>query len=153
VDWHPFTREQARAVFGDPNSSEFQRKWCVSIEVPDEIQSCLINFVTKKPTRKIFVNRCMADALLRAFANVVKNGVATELKTFDGCFEIRQVRGDDLLSWHSYALAIDLNAEENPLGGPVKFSLQFVKCFTDEGFTWGGDFHRVDGMHFQYAIG
>jgi hypothetical protein len=30
-----------------------------------------------------------------------------------------------------------------------KLSAGFVKCFTDNGFEWGGYWQRKDGMHFQ----
>lgn len=153
MDWQPFTRDQARHVFGDPEKPEFQRKWCVMYYPPQVIADRLINFVTKKPTTKIWVNRCMVDALDRAFKNVIARGLVDELVTFDGCLEIRAVRGGSDLSWHAYALAIDLNAATNPLGGPIGFSAGLVACFVDEGFTWGGRFKRVDGMHFQYGVG
>jgi hypothetical protein len=46
-------------------------------------------------------------------------------------------------------MAIDVNAFENGLGKKPKLSAGFVKCFTDAGFVWGGNFARLDGMHFE----
>jgi hypothetical protein len=34
---------------------------------------------------------------------------------------------------------------------PSKLSPGFVKCFTDNGFEWGGTWKRKDPMHFQLA--
>ena len=55
------------------------------------------------------------------------------------------------MSLHSWGIAIDLNAFENGLNMAPKLSPGFVKCFTDAGFEWGGNWQRKDGMHFQLA--
>jgi len=46
---------------------------------------------------------------------------------------------------------VDVNAFENAMGKEPKLSSGFVKCFTDAGFDWGGNWKRKDGMHFQLA--
>ena len=53
------------------------------------------------------------------------------------------------MSLHSWGIAIDVNAFENGLNMTPKLSPGFVKCFTDNGFYWGGNFKRKDGMHFE----
>jgi hypothetical protein len=101
----------------------------------------------------IYMNKDMVPMFAQAAEALKVRGYAKELKTFDGCFCIRSVRGEpSAVSAHSYGIAIDLNAAENPLGGPVAFSKGFVQCFKDAGFAWGGDFHRVDGMHFSMGF-
>jgi hypothetical protein len=55
------------------------------------------------------------------------------------------------VSIHSWGCAIDCNAFENGLGKPPKLTPGFVKCFTDAGMEWGGNWKRPDGMHFQLA--
>ncbi len=104
-----------------------------------------------KTVRKIYCNKDMKPALEQALRNIRDRGLAGELKTFGGCFNIRTVRGSDKLSTHSYGLAVDINSESNGLGQEPTMSAELVKCFTDEGFTWGGNFKRKDGMHFEYA--
>ena len=100
----------------------------------------------------IYMNKDMVQAFDLACNNLINNDLINNLITFDGCFYIRNVRGYSDISTHSYGLAIDINAKQNPLGGPVSFSKDFVKCFTDAGFIWGGDFKtRIDPMHFQFA--
>ncbi len=114
---------------------------------------------TQIPVKHFLVNQDMLTPLMAALHAVKDRGVnPLLLKTFDGCFNIRAVRGSQThFSWHSYALALDFNAGENPLGaesGGFYDAPAFVKCFTDFGFLWGGNFHaRKDPMHFQYAIG
>jgi hypothetical protein len=110
---------------------------------------------TGKPVRHILCNADMHIPLLNALQAVKAQGMGDLLKTFDGCFNIRAVRGSSLFSTHAYGLGIDINAEENPLGshrGGFYDHPAFVKCFTDQGFDWGGGFHgRKDPMHFSFA--
>jgi hypothetical protein len=56
------------------------------------------------------------------------------------------------LSTHSWGMAIDLNASWNKLGAIPTLSREFVNCFKKEGFKWGGEFSRKDGMHFQIDL-
>lgn len=99
----------------------------------------------------IYCNKLMVKPLELAFRNLIARGHADELKTWDGCYNIRKKRGLNSLSIHAWALAIDMNAAWNQLGKKPTFSAGFVKCFTDAGFDWGGDWQmpRTDGMHFQ----
>lgn len=111
-----------------------------------------INSITKQPVTKIYCNMDMAKPLDKALGLLIARGQSGELKTFDGCFVMRDVRGmPGARSAHAYGLAIDVNAKDNPLGGPVALTLAFRQCFKDAGFDCGADFPRVDGMHFSYA--
>jgi hypothetical protein len=93
----------------------------------------------------------MVAPLSKAFKNLIDTGHVNELKTYDGCFNIRKKRGLNSMSLHSWGVAIDVNAFENGLGVDPKLSAGFVKCFTDAGFQWGGIWRRKDGMHFQLS--
>jgi hypothetical protein len=101
--------------------------------------------------KRIYCNKDMIKPLGDAFRNLIERGHVDELKTWDGCFNIRKKRGLASLSLHSWALAIDVNAFENGLNQEPKLSQGFVRCFTDAGFDWGGLWKRKDGMHFQLA--
>lgn len=106
------------------------------------------------PIRRIYCNRDLVPVLDRAFTLLHEGGLVSEIRTFDGCWNIRPIRGSvDRWSVHSYGLAIDLNAAMNPMGGQVRWSPAFVARMKEAGFIWGGDFKRVDGMHFQWAEG
>ena len=128
-------------------------KHMTTLQLPPEL--CFSNWLssaTGQPITHLYCNLDMAGALLDALTNLKDRGFSSELKTFDGCLNIRPVRGyTGRLSTHCYGLAIDLNAKENPLGGPIALSGGFINCFIDAGFKWGGGFARVDAMHFQYA--
>lgn len=128
-----------------------ESKWCSAIKVPWVISRRWINAATGNPVRNIYCNKDMQGPLGVALNNLIDRGGVEELMTYDGCFSIRDVRGrSGHLSAHAYALAIDLNAKENPLGGICKLSEKFIKCWTDAGFDAGAVFTRPDPMHFSY---
>jgi hypothetical protein len=109
---------------------------------------------------KIFCNKDMVRPLTMVLNELISIGYYREIKTYDGCYNVRYIRGSrKALSIHSWGLAIDLNAAHNPLGlsktaarnkGLVPFSDAFDEVWRDHGFTAGIDFARMDGMHFEY---
>lgn len=101
--------------------------------------------------KRIYCNKDLVKPLEASFKALIDTGCVKELKTWDGCFNIRKKRGLSSMSLHSWGIAIDVNAFENGLGKQPKLSPEFVKCFTDNGFIWGGTWTRKDGMHFQLA--
>ena len=101
--------------------------------------------------KRIYCNKDLVNPLAAAFQALITTGHVIELKTWDGCFNIRKKRGLNSMSLHSWGLAVDMNAFENGLNQTPKLSPGFVKCFTDNGFDWGGTWKRKDGMHFQLS--
>ena len=143
---------EAFARYGSVVGSTWAREshWMSLLEVSDIIGSGCINSATGKPLVHIYCNKDMQPALKQSLLNLKTRGLLGQLKTFDGCFEIRPVRGYSIdLSTHSFGLACDWNAATNPLGGPSTLTPEFVTCFTDAGFVWGGNFRRRDSMHFS----
>lgn len=147
--------------FGHPGKKKFQSTLVVW-DVPEELE---LGFIPKK----IYCHPLLIGPLERAFRNLVVRGYVNELKTWDGCWNFRPKRGYEkkyenamnagnemlaisYLSIHSWANAIDVNASTNQLGKKPTLSKGFVKCFTDAGFEWGGNWSRPDGMHFQLAF-
>ncbi len=107
------------------------RKWCL-------------------PFSRMYVNRDIVTALDDTFIALDKAGLIGEIKTFDGCFCIRDVRGKPgKQSIHSWGLAVDFNALENPLGEQGTFTKEFLDVWRKQGWTCGADFERRDEMHFQ----
>jgi hypothetical protein len=132
------TSAQALKKYGDPNKQSAMIMW----DVPGYLEIGVI-------PKKIYCNKDIVTPLAAAFQALITTGHVKELKTWDGCFNIRKKRGLTSMSLHSWGLAIDLNAFENGLNQTPKLSAGFVKCFTDNGFDWGGTWTRKDGMHFQ----
>jgi len=129
-----------------------ESKHCVLVKVPEPFCKTVTNSMTGRPWQTIYCNRDMVRPLFRALSRVHESGRAFEIKTFDGCFNIRMVRGEKTLwSAHAWALACDFNALQNPLGRKGKWSDTLVKCFQAEGFAYGGNFSREDPMHLSYA--
>lgn len=148
------TSKDCLKKYGDPNFIATQNKWFELWIVPDYILQAfshvrfsalgIIGF-----PKKIFLNKDLRPNLETALANIIYRNLSHELITWDGCFMIRSKRGLASLSLHSWAIAVDVNAFENQLNQNPKLSHEFVKCFTDAGFDWGGTWQRKDGMHFQ----
>jgi hypothetical protein len=140
------TSKQALARYGDPKLE----KGMVLFDVPTHLEIGVI-------PKKVYCNKDLVKPLTQAFTNLIERKLVGELKTWDGCFNNRPIRGFEkklaasYLSLHSWGLAIDVNAAWNGLGKGPQLSPAFVKCFTDAGFTWGGTFKRKDGMHMELA--
>jgi len=134
------TSAQALKKYGDPTKENNMTLW----DVPANLEIGLI-------PKRIYCNKDLVGPLTNAFTNLIQRGFVNELKTWDGCFNIRKKRGLSSMSLHSWGIAIDVNAAWNGLGKEPTLSAGFVKCFTDAGFDWGGTWTRKDGMHFQLA--
>tara|TARA_R110000868_G_scaffold280613_1_gene540991 strand:+ start:1452 stop:1868 length:417 start_codon:yes stop_codon:yes gene_type:complete len=134
------TSAQCLKKYGDPNL----QKSMVLFDVPTELEIGLI-------PKRIYCNKDFVAPLTQAFKNLITTGHVKEIKTWDGCFNIRKKRGLTSMSLHSWGIAVDINAFENGLGKTPKLSSGFVKCFTDAAFDWGGTWTRKDGMHFQLS--
>jgi len=137
--------------YGEPSKTA---PWLTYWHVPKQYQ------VNNFPAI-LWCNKDLVGPLEKALQNLLTTGAIAELCTFNGVFNIRNIRGGDTLSLHSFAIAIDLNAKDNPLGltrkqaiakGLTPFTDKFAKCFIDAGFDWGGNFKsRPDLQHFQLS--
>jgi hypothetical protein len=135
------TSQQAQKKYGTPSASN---PHMVVWDVPTELEIGMI-------PKKIYCNKDMVEPLKMAFKKLIDTKAVNELKTWDGCFNIRKKRGLTSMSLHSWGIAIDVNAFENGLNQTPKLSPLFVSCFTTSGFDWGGTWTRKDGMHFQLS--
>jgi D-alanyl-D-alanine carboxypeptidase len=128
-----------------------EARWMTIFKLPSYVTG-VINSASGVAATRIYINKDCVEPLTKALEALRDKNLLAEFKTFDGCFMIRDIRGaPGKPSMHSYAIAIDINAKENGLGQPPKLSPEFVKCFTDAGWTWGGNFTRKDGMHFEFT--
>jgi len=143
--------DQIYSVFGDPLEPGYWKEHGGFCETPPELNHCFTYEWEGK--NGFWCHKLMVAPFQKALNGVVKAGLADKLKTFDGCFNVRYIRGRKNLSTHSWAISIDLNSAENRLGAEPKMHPGIVSCFENNGFVWGGRFKRKDGMHFQYAKG
>lgn len=141
--------------------SVFEKKWMVLWDVPADI-----NVAIPALPNRIYCNREMPGPLVTAFLDIIHHGYEDQIITWDGCYNVRPIRGyeqryqylidsNDIaealtyLSMHSWAIAFDINAAWNRLGKVPTTSPELVGCFERAGFLWGGNFHRKDGMHYE----
>lgn len=138
-----YTDDYLLKYLGNPNDKAVHymlKMWHVPKSITDYI-SCW--------PKRIYCHPLLADCLGRCLELVITRNLQSEIKTFDGCYNVRKIRGiSNRWSVHSWGLAFDINASENKLGQEPKISKELVECFTDF-FEWGGYFNRKDGMHFQ----
>ena len=127
--------------FGPP-TPEFERMW-MSIWAPSPGILAL--------PRRIYCHRFLLEPLHQVHDNILDAKLAHEIRTWDGCFNIRLKKGGMTRSLHSWGLAIDLNAAWNQYNTEPTMSQALVQCFTTAGFTWGGIWQKpkTDGMHFE----
>jgi hypothetical protein len=148
------TAAQAKAKFGEPGVHE--GNYMVIWTVPEDIRAKFAHvrfsaLGTLGFPKKIYMNKFLKGPLEKGLRNLITRNFAGEMKTWDGCYIIRNARGLSSWSMHAWGLAIDVNAATNRLGKAPTLSSGFVKCFTDVGLDWGGKWRRPDGMHFQLA--
>jgi hypothetical protein len=136
------TSAQCLKKWGDPTITTNELKYMTVWDVPTHLEIGVI-------PKKLYCNKLMIGPLMQAFAYLIDREYVKELKTWDGCFNVRKKRGLKSMSLHSWGVAIDVNASWNGLNQTPQLSAGFVKCFTDAGFYWGGNFKRRDGMHFE----
>jgi hypothetical protein len=126
-----------------------QNEFLGSYPVPEILQGPLS--YAGRPTKRITMNKDMIPAFSAAMQMVIENNLVNRIKSYDGCFNIRNSRGSEKISNHAYALAIDINDDTNKLGEKPQICLKLVHCFEEAGFVWGGTWKRPDGMHFQFV--
>lgn len=148
----PKNRSEAIAKYGEIHGVKWpqQSHWMTIVDVPDAIGKVWL-VDGKSPLKHIYCNVDMAAPLKEAMQNLQDRSLVHELKSFDGCFNIRNTRGSTLISAHAYGAALDLNCDTNQLGQEhASYSPEFKKAWNDAGFTSGADFHgRKDPMHFS----
>lgn len=136
------TSKDCFSKYGDPSANE--RRFMIVWDVPTALEHGAI-------PKRIYCNKDLVPLLEKAFKNINDRFLADQVKTWNGCFNIRKKRGAASMSLHSWGLAIDINAAWNGFGKRPTMSPELVKCFTDAGLDWGGVWKRADGMHFQIA--
>jgi len=146
-------RDLLNSRFGNPvlNPAKFEAQNMIVWKCQEEFPEL--------PFPRMYVNVYILPFLRATFKALQKAGLLHEIKTYDGCFNVRYVRGSTtMLSIHSWALAVDFNAKDNPLGltreqcianGLTPFSEAFFQVWRETGWVCGIDFSRGDGMHFQ----
>jgi len=152
----PHGIKEVREVYGDVVLGKIDGK--VDIIAPHgwESANCLvIRDLPKFGPRPLYIHKKIEAPLRAALAAALLRCPDYAIRTM-GCFCPRAKRtGSGDPSLHSWAVAVDINASTNPMGDKLVSDMppDFIACFTEQGWTWGGKFSRPDAMHFQYASG
>lgn len=149
------TSAQLIKKYGDPriNTAQWEAKNMTLYDVPLPIEQ-------RNPVmpNRIYCHRDFAATLNAWFTAMAQSSLIHEIKTWDGCFNIRQKRGSSSLSIHAFGMAVDFNAAHNPLGltreqciakGLTPFSPMFIdlaRKFVNCGADW---VKRPDLMHYE----
>jgi hypothetical protein len=139
-------------LYGPPDR-DYLAKWCGIWEVQ--------NSFPWFPASHILINIDFKTKLFAAFQQLEKAGIHTEIKTYDGCYNDRSVRGKDTTSLHAWAAAMDLNAKDNPMTMSSDPKLRhgtwsplFIQIMIGAGIYFGGNWHsRADPMHWALFNG
>jgi peptidoglycan hydrolase-like protein with peptidoglycan-binding domain len=150
------------AFYGDPRGgASVNPRWMAENVVMVKVPYTL--YFDKTPENAVPFHKRIAENLQAALEDIWdmydKDSAAirqARLDLYSGTGNYRPIRGSSRLSCHAFWAAIDLNAENLPLGRPNPriggMPANAVEAFKKHGFYWGGDFHgRPDPMHFQGA--
>lgn len=162
--WPNQDYQQMCLTYGDPDiddnglpDAKWEAKNLIRIKPPYP----MVMSWNQKTLGWITVHRHCGQSLFKILDRIGKEVSAAErerhqLNRYGGAYNFRLMRGYNKLSIHSWGAAIDLAPELNPLGKPwnpdeLMMPEKVVQIFADEGWVWGGEWSRPDGMHFQAA--
>jgi hypothetical protein len=104
---------------------------------------------------EVTCNRGIIPQLRAAMQRVRARGLADTVTSFHGCFVPRYIgwSAANLLSYHSWGIAFDLNLGTNIRGVAPHQDPRLVAILAHYGFEWGGTWMVPDGNHFEYRRG
>lgn len=152
------TAAQLINKYGDPRieTARWEMRNMKMYDVPAEVEA-----LNRAIPGRIYCNRDFEPVLHTFLLDLARTSLIHEIKTWDGCFNIRTKRGNSSLSTHAFGVAIDLNAAHNPwkhtraqakAKGLEPFSDQFI-TIARKYFDCGADWTKVpDPMHMQMKI-
>jgi D-alanyl-D-alanine carboxypeptidase len=159
----PLSETEIRRIFGDVKTTE-GAKGRVTLEAGWESANIVAETIPALigiGIGKLKLHAKAVQSFKDAFSAIQAAGLEDRLITCAGTFVPRHKgwnpkRG---LSPHTWAIAIDLNAEWNGYGkvpaqlGQYGTLRELVQIFEQYGFAWGGYFSSPyeDGMHFELA--
>jgi len=147
----PEDRGEIRDIFGDPLVVGYWKAYGGFCATPVQLNHC---FTYKWEGKNGFwCNKLLIPYFQRVYQWIVNQGAQKHLQTFDGCYNLRNIRGGASLSLHSWGIAVDHNARMNRLGTKGDMDSFIITAFESEGFYWGGNFRRKDPMHFEFKKG
>lgn len=158
-------QSECDVFYGNPRSqvdpSEASFKWIAENIVIATPPWKLITAWDFKTVHGVRVHRKCYDSLLRVF-NLIWNASGKSQMKIDewgmnlyaGGFNFRLMKGGNRLSMHSWGCAVDFDSARNGFGDLTPNFAKVpavLEAFENEGWTWGGNWRKPDGMHWQAA--
>lgn len=146
--------DEINKVYGDAKDPGFRSK-LISITLPFSLRG---EWFGEPVIKTLLLHPLIKDSLLDSLQEILDLVGEEKLgeqkwNRLGDAYTYRKKKGGQELSCHSWGIAIDLN----PLLAPwMKKSNQpkvIVDAFEKRGWTWGGRWRNLDGMHFQAAFG
>lgn len=132
----------ARPVPSNPGALEIDPSWIdrhlVTTDVP------VLGTVT--------CHRGVLGQLRGAMRELAASDLEATVRSYHGCYVPRFIGWDDtnMLSYHSWGIAFDLNLRGNLRGAEPHQDPSLVAVLERWGFQWGGRWIVPDGNHFEY---
>ena len=154
---HPFPSQKEvrtdKSPYGPRGVKDAYSPPMVKIQLPFPV------YYGNKPRTELAFHPFCAQAFANAFQRLhalyptPEQRRAVGIDIFDGIYNPRNTRGGSTPSMHSYACALDLDAEHNgnQTHWPTfsRMPLEVMECFALEGILPAGAFWNRDAMHFQ----
>lgn len=140
-------------VYGNPLSSTFKENYISSIELPFPLYG---EWEGQPKLSRLLMHKLVIPSLYDALKEILEL-VGEEKLHEDGwdklgdAWSVRKKKDGTQLSCHSWGIAIDLNPLLAPWLKKSKQPKVIVDAFEKRGWTWGGRWKNLDGMHFQAA--
>jgi hypothetical protein len=101
---------------------------------------------------RVTCNRQIVPQLTAAMRQVRRRAPANAVRAYEGCFVPRYIGWSDanMLSYHSWGIAFDINAGQNVRGSTPEQDRTLVRILARYGFEWGGTWIVPDGNHFEF---
>jgi len=132
--------------YGDPQIPGWENKWITNWKV-QKLHSWF-------PVSELRIHKHFWPLLQHAFFDLEKLGLQEEIRSCHNCFQLAHIHHSPVLSVHSWGVALDLNADDNPTGSMGTWSEAFINVMTRNhiycGLNWTG---YKEPMHFSMVDG
>ncbi len=143
------------SFYGDPRKSGWLHENTVDVPCP------WLLHMDDVALFHILIHKKCAESLTRVLNNIWDTLDHDPAKIhelhydlFSGSYNLRKMRGGQAMSMHSFAAALDIDAEHNAFHSEhhlFQSDSLIVKAFENESWVWGGHWGSPDAMHFQAA--
>jgi hypothetical protein len=156
-------QSEVDSFYGDPRgkNGEVNPQWVTANIVKLAPPWQLVTAWDFMPVSVIRVHKKCKKSLERVFDDIWNASGQSQQKInewgmnlYAGGFNFRLMRGGSRLSMHSWGCAVDFDSSRNAFGDKTpNFVLvpRVLDAFKKEEWTWGGNWTKPDGMHWQAA--